>query len=124
MARLPSHLPDARVGVPPPLGGGVDEREQEAPVVVVGRAAHPMPLPRQVEQIPEDVELQLCGGRVADADGCGLLVALQLRELELDQATLAADAVHDLEVLDAAGGAALDEAPKAVGLLLEAELAQ
>ena len=47
-----------------------------------------------------------------------------MRELELDEAPLAADAVHDLEVVDAARRAALDEAPEPVGLPLEAKLAQ
>src|SRR5205085_6838170 len=119
-----AHLPDAGVRFFPALGGGVDQADEEAPVVVVGRAAHLVPLPRQVEQIAEHVELQLLGGGVADADGRRPLVPLELRELELDEATLAARAVHDLQVLGAARGAAFDEAPEAVGLLLEAELTE
>src|SRR4051812_48352287 len=123
VARFTAHLPDARVRFLPSLGGGVDEREEEAPVVVVGGAAHLVPLPRQVEEVPVDIELQLLGGGVADAHGCRALVPLE-RELELDQAALSADAVHDLQVVDAARRAALDEAAEPVGLPLETQLAQ
>ena len=43
------------------------------------------------------VELELLGRRVADPDRPRALVARQVRQLELDQAPLAADAVHDLD---------------------------
>ena len=56
-----------------------------------------------------DVELELLGRRVADPDRLGALVAGKLRELELGQAPLAADPVHDLDLRRVAGADAQQE---------------
>jgi len=124
VAALTPHLPDAGVRLLPALGGGVDEAEQEAPVVVVGRRAPLVPLPRQLEEVPVDVELQLLSGGVADADRSRAAVALEVGKLELGQTALPAHAEHDLQVVGAAGGGSLDEAPEAVGFGFEAQLAE
>src|SRR5205823_5676491 len=102
VAALAPHLPDPGVGLLPSLGGGVDQAEEEAPVVVVRRAASLVPAPRQLQEIAVHVQLELFGGGVADAYGRRPSVALEMIELELGQTALAADAEHDLEVLGAA----------------------
>ena len=56
-----------------------------------------------------DVELELLGRGVADADRPRALVAGQLVELELGQAPLAADPVHDLDRRRVAGADAQQE---------------
>jgi hypothetical protein len=50
--------------------------------------------------------------------------SLQVAEELLGQPPLPAQPVHDLELLGAGGGAALDEPPEPVGLGGEAELGQ
>ena len=58
---------------------------------------------RDADHLAVDVELELLGRRVADADRLGALVAGKLVELELGQAPLAADPVHDLDLRRVAG---------------------
>ena len=67
---------------------------------LVGAQAHH---PERVGDLAVRVDLALRRGAVAGADGRGGAVALQVGELRLGQVGLAADAVHDLEVLDAGG---------------------
>ena len=55
------------------------------------------------EDLAVDVELELLRGGVADAHRPGALVPGKLLELELGQAPLAADRVHDLDLRRVAG---------------------
>jgi hypothetical protein len=64
--------------------------------------------------------LTLGGGRVADPDGLGAVVATQVVELLLGQLPLTADAVHDLE-LGLLVGDVGHEVEEVVGLALEPE---
>ena len=73
-----------------------------------------------VEHRPPDVVLLLGVGAVADPDGLGALVAVEVVERDLGQRLLAADPVHDLQVVLARGHVA-DEVEEVVGLLVEAE---
>ena len=123
MKRLAAPLPHPRVGLVAARGRLVDERHQEAPVIVVGRVAAPMPAPRQIHQLPERVELQLAGRLVADPHRRRAAVAVEV-DLLLDHPALATDAVEDLEVLGVAGGAALDETAELIRLAFAAQLRQ
>ena len=68
-------------------------------------------LVERVDHLAVDVELELLARRVADADRRGALVAGEPRELELGEAPLAGDAVHDLQVAGIAGDRAEEPAP-------------
>ena len=50
-----------------------------------------------VDELAVDVELELMSGAVADPDGCGALVALEMRQDLLAELAAAVDAVHDLQ---------------------------
>ena len=52
-----------------------------------------------VQDRPPDVELQLVDRSVAYANGAGSLVAVQLLDDGLGKVPLAADAIHDLQVV-------------------------
>ena len=64
-----------------------------------------------------DVELELLGRGVADPDRLGALVAGKVVQLELGQAPLAADAVHDLDRRRVAGADAQQEVAEGQRLL-------
>lgn len=68
MLGLAAHLPDTAVGFSPLVYGPVHQREEKAPVVVVGGVAPLVPAPGEVEQIAVHVELGLVRGAVSDAD--------------------------------------------------------
>ena len=117
-------LPDAVVGVAQRSAARSTSGHQEAPPVVVGLVAPPVPEPGQLEQLPVGVELELRGGAVADAHRGAAAPALQVVEGPLEQVVLAADAEGDVELVGAPGGAALDEAAEAVGAVDVAELGE
>ena len=74
MLRLAPHLPDPPVGVGPQFDGPLDQAQEEPPVVVVGRAAPGVPLPAQVEELTEGVELGLLGRAIPDSNRAGAAV--------------------------------------------------
>ena len=123
MLRPAADLPDSLVGLLPALAGDLDQVDQESPVVVIWRVAALVPAPAQVDEGPVGVELELVRRRIADPDRPGAPVAIELEE-DLGQAPFAADSVHDLELVGAAGGAALHEAAETVGLVDESDLGQ
>ena len=59
-----------------------------------------------VHDLAVDVDLELLARCIADAHGRRSLVTGQPRQLELRQAPLAGDAVHDLQVRGVAGNGA------------------
>src|SRR5207253_2932589 len=67
VSRLSLPLPDAAIGLLPALDRGLDQLDEEAPLVVVGRVTAQVPAPSEVEDLPEGVELQLARGVVAHA---------------------------------------------------------
>ncbi len=66
-SRLPGHSQIPPSGSPPLLGGVIDQRDEEPPVVVIGRVAAAVPAPDQVHELAVGVELALTDGAVADA---------------------------------------------------------
>jgi hypothetical protein len=122
--RPAAQLPDPAVGGRPALGGRVHQLHQEPPVVGVRGLAAPVPGPGQVQQLPVDVVLVLVGGGVADPHRPRAAKAFQVAEDHLLQPPLAPEPVHDLQLLGAAGRAALDEPPEPIGLGGVAELGQ
>ena len=91
-----------------------------------GRADTPLDTagPRRVQHLAEHVELELLAGLVADAHRLRALVAGQPVELDLGEAALAADAVHDLEVARRAGHRAAQPLVPRLGLLVVAAAEQ
>src|SRR5437588_2808400 len=94
----PSDLPDALVRLPP---AGLEITEQlplQRPGLLFLAEAVDPGLVERVEHLAVHIELKLPARGVADPDGARGLVASEPRELELRQAPLACDAVHDLQV--------------------------
>jgi hypothetical protein len=96
-------LPDPVVGLLPDAGDVLDDRAPARPEFALDPAGEVDADGRDGEGLAEDVELELLGGRVPDPDRLRALVAGQLGQLELGQAPLAADPVHDLDLGRVAG---------------------
>ena len=116
VTRRVADFPDAVIRPVPACRGGIDDAHQEVPVVGIGHVAALAPLPAQLEQHAVHVALELLVGGVADAHRPRPAPALEVIERHLGEAAPAVDRIHHLQRLRAAGGAALDEAAKAVGL--------
>jgi hypothetical protein len=121
--RLAAPLPQAAVGLAPGLGGAVDQVHQEAPVVVVGRMAAPVPPIGEIDEQAQRIELKLRSCAVADAHRASAAIALEV-ELELGDPALAAHPVRDVSGPSVARGREVDEAAEAVGLVLVAEVGE
>ena len=118
--QLPAHLPDAGVGLAPVLERLADLLLQDRPhpvVEVVDRLGVQVD---RVEQGAPDVVLLLGVRGVADPDRPRAGVPGQVVELGLHELTLAADAVHDLQVVVLLGDVG-DEGEEVDGLPVEAE---
>src|SRR5262249_23689207 len=87
-------LPDAAVGLLPLLEDGLTDSAQKLPEDVVDLAAVAPVVPRRIEHLAVDVELELLRRRVADSDRPGAAVPVEVIEHDLGQEALAADAVH------------------------------
>ncbi len=99
-------FPDAFVG-PLPDGFEVIEQEHERAKVVGGVATHAAEgVIEGVEQLAVNVELHLTGGGVADAHGARFFVAWKPVDFPLDELAFALEAVHDLDLVGAAGDGA------------------
>src|SRR6185437_11261155 len=95
---LAADLPDPVVRLAPRILEMVEQAELDLPRVRIERQpVHPS-LVEAVDHLSVDVELQLLARGVADPDRARPLVAAEPGELELTQTSLAADAVHDLDV--------------------------
>ena len=75
----------------------------------------------RVQQRAPHVVLLLGVGAVADAHRLGVLVAVEVQQHLLGQRLLAADAVHDLQLVVGLRGDVADEVEEVVGLLVEAQ---
>src|SRR5678816_665467 len=91
-----ARFPDAFVFAPPVVADPVDEPAQRGPEVVADWRAVFVEQVDAVHQLAVDVELELSGGPVADADGFRSAVAVELVEGEFGEVVLAVDAVKDL----------------------------
>src|SRR5580698_4102369 len=99
-------FPDAFVGTLPD-GLKVVEQKHEDAGVFGGVAIHTVEsMEEGVEQFAVDVELDLRGCRVADANGARIFVSGEPVEFPLDELTLAFESVHDLDLVGTAGDGA------------------
>src|SRR5439155_22126465 len=103
VSRLAADLPDALVGLLPLVEHGAAGTTQEIPEDVVDLAPVLAVEPGRVEELAEHVELELGGGSVADPHRPRPPIPLEMVELDLGQEALAADSIHDLERVGAAG---------------------
>ena len=85
VAATAAHLPDALVGVLPDLAQVLDEGPPRARHVFPAHHPHLAGLVNAGRHLAIDIELKLIGGRVADADRLGALIAGQPGELELGE---------------------------------------
>ena len=123
MLRLAADLPDAAVGLAPVLDRGLHLALEDRPHALVERVARAGVQVDRVQQRAPHVVLLLLVGVVADPHRPGALVAGEVVEHLLVELALAADAVHHLQVLLAAGHVG-DEVEEVVGLPVEAERVQ
>src|SRR2546427_8078184 len=120
MLRLAANLPDAAIRRLPVLDGRFDGSLQDRPhdlwqvVPRLGVEVH------GVEDGSPNIVLLLRIRGVADADGMRSLVAAQVVDGAFGQLALAADPIHDLQVLLSSGDIR-DEVEKVVGFTSEAE---
>ena len=121
----PAHSQIPQSGSRPLLGGMIDQRHQEPPVVVARRMAAAVPAPGQVDELAVGVELELLRRRRSRA---GPAPTCDIPRGPLDdvapEPALPTDAVDDLEILGVAGGRAHDERAERVGLVDRAELGE
>src|SRR5207249_5332549 len=102
----------------------LDQIHEEPPVVVVGRMSPPVPAPRQVDDLAKGIQLALARGFVSYAHRADATVALQVGKRLHLETPLAADPVDDLQIVGVPAGAALDEAPEGVRLIVVSELGE
>src|SRR5215216_654883 len=91
-------LPDAVVGLTPDRLDVVDDSAPTRPESLLDPANDRRADECDSEDLAVDVELELFGSGVADADRFRALVPGELLQLELGEAPLAADSVHDLDL--------------------------
>ena len=103
MLRRPAHFPDALIGLAPDILEMFEKRDLSVPSGFVGRQPAAPRLMIGVHDLAEHVELQLGVRRIADAHRRGFLVAGQPVGVPFGEPPLAADAVHDLQLIRAAG---------------------
>ena len=121
--RLPADLPDAAVGLVPVLDGLLDLPLQHRPQCLGQLLARSRVQVDRVEHGAPHVVLALVVGGVPDAHRLRTLVPGQVGQLELVELLLAADPVHDLQVLVVPADV-VDEGEEVVGLAVEAERVQ
>src|SRR5262245_56710448 len=98
VAAAAADLPDPVVRLAPRLGEMVEQPQLQLPRVRIEGKPVLARLVEAVEYLAVDVELELVARGVADAHRLRALVTVEPRQLELAEAPLAGDAVHDLDV--------------------------
>ena len=93
----PAGLPDPVVGTAPDRLDVLHDRAPARPQAPLDLAEALGADVHDGGDLSVDVQLELLGGGIPDPDGARPLIAREVRELELGQAPLAADAVHDLD---------------------------
>ena len=117
--RLAADLPDAAVGLAPVRQRLLDLVADERPHALAQPVARLHVQVERVEEAAPHVVLAVVVGAVADAHGRRVLVAREVREVLLLERALAADAVHDLQLVLLADLG--EEVEEVVGLPVEAE---
>ena len=97
VAAVATHLPDALVGLLPVGGDPLEHAANFHPEIVRERHAVLVVQVDSIHQFAVDVELKVAGGGVADADGAGAAVAVQMSEDLLGQVVPSVDTVHHVE---------------------------
>jgi hypothetical protein len=97
VAAWPPRFPDPVVRLTPDRLDVIDHRPPARPQPLLDLAGDGRAEESHTHHLAVDIELKLLGCRVPDPDRLGLLVARQRLELELGQAPLAIDSVHDLD---------------------------
>src|SRR5271168_2542774 len=103
MLRWPAHLPDALVGLIPDRGQMPEDRLADRGAASDRGQAAQMGVIERVENFAIDVELGLVCRTIADAYRARAFIARQPRRLPLAQPALAAEPIHDLDLVGAAG---------------------
>ena len=127
MLRLAAHLPDAAVGFAPVLDGLLDLVLEHRPQHLRDLLARLGVQVHRVEHGAPDVVLHLVERAVADAHRPRVVVAGEVVQFLLDEAALAADAVHHLKwmALTVVGARHVgDEREEVVGLAVQAQRVQ
>ena len=122
--RLAAHLPDAAVGLAPVLDGLLDLLLEHRPQRLRNLLAGPGVQIHRVQHRTPDVVLHLVVGAVADPHRTGIVVSGQVMQLLLDQAALAANAIHHLKwmaLIVVRAGHVGDEREEVVGLAVQAQ---
>ena len=119
--RFAADLPDAAVRRLPVRGGLLDLRDDDRPQLLGHLLAGAGVQVDRIQQRAPDVVLLLVVGAVADPHRAGVVVPGQVVEGALLQVPLAADAVHDLQVVRVVPADVVDEVEEVVGLPVEAE---
>src|SRR5207245_3476485 len=88
-------LPDALIRLHPPVLEVLEQLLLQRPGLIALAEPVDASLVQRVEHLAVDVELQLAARGVSDPAGARTLVPCEPRKLELRQAPLAGDAVHD-----------------------------
>ena len=92
-----AHFPDAFVGLLPFLADKLDEARELHPEIAGDRRSAFVVKIDGVHELAVDIELELAGGAIADADGRGFPVALEMRERALGQIVRAIERMHELK---------------------------
>ena len=126
MLRPAANLPNSLVLGVPILGKPIQQFDDDSPELVVDGSARFVVEVDAVDQLAVDVELQLAGSTVANANGLRIPIAREVIEFELLEFVSPVDAVHDLQrprigrVL--LQSAFLEERHELAGLLHESKL--
>ena len=102
MLRRSAHLPNALVGLIPDLAPNVQARPARSRPRVDRGQAVAVSMVERVEDLAVNVELRLIDCGVADADRARSFISGQPWHLPLGQPPLAAQPVHDLQLIGAA----------------------
>jgi hypothetical protein len=99
-------FPNAVVGALPDGFEMIEEEHEDAEVVGSVTCHAVERVVEGVEEFSIDVELELFGGGVAHTDGSRIFVAWEPSDFPLDELALAFEAIHDLDLIGAAGDGA------------------
>src|SRR5438876_196977 len=95
MLRLPAALPDAAIGLGPALARRIHHLGDEFPVIIVGRAAAQIPLPRKIQRLTVNIELHLTPCVVPDADRPAAAIPLEGFHFGLAEPPLTGEPINE-----------------------------
>src|ERR1700688_3800103 len=124
MPRRASYFPDALIRLGPDPLDVLEQRQLHGPARFAGGPSEVSRLMQRIHALAEYVELQLFERGVADAHRDRAFVARQPRHLPFGKPPLAGDAVHDLDLLRAAGNGAQKPFTPGQSLVAEAGIHQ